>query len=86
MTGMQTYMTIGGNAEAFAESWADGLHGLAVQYALRAETLYRAEVGPDIEAAKANNPRIVWPIPGCPEADETVGWAGWYGGYGGTGA
>ena len=84
--GAQRYATVGGNIEASVEAWIDGNVNLATHYATEAQTLYLAKIGPDIQKAIENNPDIIWPIPGCPEADDAVGWTGWYGDYSGTGA
>mgnify|MGYP001619359938 FL=1 len=86
MMDAQRYATVGGNIGAFVDAWTNDNIGLALAYARQAQTLYLAKIGPDIQRAIENNPDIIWPIPGCPEADDAVGWTGWYGDYSGTGA
>jgi hypothetical protein len=70
--------------ETFTEAWAAGDEDTAVNAARKAETLWRDMFGKEMER-RAQTWDLDWPLPGCPEADEVVGWQGWYGGgYGGT--
>ncbi len=62
--------------EAFAEQWASGNHEAALVCANNAEEEWRARFL-DQQVATAETWHFPWPLPGCPEADEAVGWKGW---------
>ena len=70
--------------ERFAEDWISGDTDAALLCASEAQAVWLEMFGAEMEV-RSKTWDLPWPLPGCPEADDVVGWTGWYGaGYGGA--